>query len=400
MRTFELNHGEVLDRLPELADCSIDACVTDPPYELGFMGKKWDSSGIANSVDLWREVLRVLKPGAYLLAFGATRTYHRMACAVEDAGFEIRDSLHWIYGSGFPKSLDVSKAMDKAAGVTREVVGHRYQPDIRGGSFQNRQRNGKSGNVPIADSIPSTDAAKQWDGWGTALKPSHEPIVLARKPLQEPTVAANVLAHGTGALNINGCRVDYTGKTDPRTFGGSWKTGKAARNVYEGGYAGKELGVSQTGRWPGNVIFDQDAAAELDLQSGDRKAGGSLNGSEPSRPAKNVYGEYADRRLWESYEDEGGASRFFYCAKASTSERGEGNNHPTVKPVDLMQYLCRLVTPPEGLILDPFLGSGTTGIAALREGFRFVGIDREAEYIEIARRRILGDSPLFNEEVA
>lgn len=336
---YTLHLGDNLEALRSMPDNSIDAIVTDPPYGLSFMSKKWDYD--VPSVDTWRECLRVLKPGGHLLAFAGTRTQHRMAVNIEDAGFEIRDMIAWVYGSGFPKSHDVSKAIDWDAGAEREVVGQRTTGIGTG-----------KGSTPIMGdgnrdvTAPATDAAKQWAGWGTALKPAMEPITVARKPLRG-TVASNVLEYGTGGLNIDGCRV-----------GGN------------------------SGRWPANLIHD---------------------GSE------------------EVMELLDSAARFFYCAKASNADRNEGldgfqavrtggmqatadgsmltgsgnkrtttraNHHPTVKPTDLMRYLCRLVTPPGGLILDPYMGSGSTGKAAMLEGFRFVGCEMEPEYMEIARARI------------
>lgn len=377
-----LHHGDCRDVLRGLPSVSVDAVVTDPPYELGFMGKGWDASGIAYDVDLWREVLRILKPGGHLLAFGGTRTWHRLACAIEDAGFEIRDSIAWLYGSGFPKSLDVSKAIDKinadanrayrftawmrTTGLTvtkineatgtfmgshyltdksqpaiptpelwhllrplcnevpswvdelvqrieaeREVIGTRQSTAV---AFRPGEKNQPIPSI-IRETLPATEAAARWQGWGTTLKPAHEPIVVARKPLTG-TVAANVLAHGTGALNIDGCRI--------------------------------------SGRWPANVVLDEDEAAALD--------------------------ETVD----------GGASRFFYVAKASSSERPnvDGVAHPTVKPVDLMRWLVRLVTPPDGVVLEPFAGSGTTLEAAITEGFRVIGVEREADYLPLILQRI------------
>jgi DNA modification methylase len=325
---FELHNGDCLDVLRGLPDCSVDAIVTDPPYGLSFMGKKWDYD--VPSVEVWAECLRVLKPGGHLLAFAGTRTQHRMAVRIEDGGFEIRDMIAWVYGSGFPKSHNLRD---------------------------------------------------EWQGWGTALKPALEPITVARKPLSG-TVAANVLAHGTGALNIDGARVAADDGQDrsrpPRT-----------PNAILGGGKGTNLTASEhneAGRWPANLIHD-GSAEPVDLL--------------------------------------GDAARFFYCAKASKRDRDEGlegfkkepgvffqtgngasgkpssigsytapraNIHPTVKPTDLMRYLCRLVTPPGGVVLDPFMGSGSTGKAAMREGFRFIGIERDPEYIEIARARIAAAS--------
>lgn len=312
---WKIEVGEALDVLRGLPDASVDSCVTDPPYGLEFMGKNWDR-GIPG-VAYWTEVLRVLKPGGYLLSFGGTRTHHRLVCAIEDAGFEVRDTIMWLYGTGFPKSLDVSKAIDKAAGV-------------------------------------ESDAAKKWAGWETALKPAHEPICVARKPL-DGTVAANVLKHGTGALNIDACRVGYQGEDDITPEVGQGTPGErnpgCGANLpgYKENWGAWE--ANQKGRWPANVLLDEEAARLLDEQSG-------------------------------------GASRFFYCAKASRRERGEGNKHPTVKPLALMEYLCRLVTPPGATILDPFAGSGTTGVAAILGGWSFIGIEKDAAYAEVARARL------------
>jgi site-specific DNA-methyltransferase (adenine-specific) len=333
---------------------SVDACVTDPPYELGFMGKRWDASGIAYSDDLWREVLRVLKPGAHLLAFGGTRTYHRMACAIEDAGFEIRDSIDWIYGSGFPKSLDVSKAIDKAAGVEREVLG----TDRNFG--RTRIEDGKTSFGDYAGewniTAPATPLAQQWQGWGTALKPAHEPIVVARKPLVG-TVAANVEKHGTGALNVDGCRVRLDSGEDTRR-----KPVATQGWCISSPTSGSMNDSALAGRWPPNLLLTHSADCESECVEG--------------CPVTSI----------------GEPSRFFpifrYQAKASKRDRGEGNTHPTVKPTDLMRWLVRLITPPGGTVLDPFAGSGTTLVAAQAEGFDAIGIEREAAYVEIIRKRL------------
>lgn len=422
--------GDCLVKLRVIPDATFDAVVTDPPYELGFMGKTWDASGIAYSVELWREVLRVLKPGGHLLSFGGTRTYHRMACAIEDAGFEIRDSLHWMYGTGFPKSLNVSKALDAAAGAEREetpTVAMQPKGDV--GEISKNKRCavcGKaraSGNpcvCPRLEDIAVTEAAKQWEGWGTALKPGHEPIVLARKPL-EGTVAANVQKWGTGGLNIDGCRIGTETRTveptgtridrcegrDPEKFA-AWQAKQQPKEV--------------NGRWPANVLLDEDAAAELDAQSGISKSTGGSRGAGGQNGKLSPIGAQPD--FVPGKGDTGGASRFFYVAKPSRKERdlgcdhltpksggeatdreddskgvdnpragagrtgGAKNYHPTVKPIELMRYLVRLVTPPGGLVLDPFAGSGTTGMAALFEGFRFVGVEASEEYFPITCARI------------
>ena len=334
--TWEVRHGDCLDGMRGLDANSVDAIVCDPPYGLSFMGKDWDH-GVPGAA-FWAEALRVAKPGAHLLAFGGTRTFHRLACAIEDAGWEIRDCLSWLYGSGFPKS-----------------------------------HNGPWG--------------------GTALKPAWEPILMARKPLVG-TVAANVAAHGTGALNVDGCRLPTTDK-----LGGShvssraqgwdrpWKDDPDALERGRQRWAEADAKANALGRWPANVALDEDAAAMLDEQSGERP-GGAFPAHRNTSGYSGGLNQGATPHGFRSMGDTGGASRFFYCAKASRSERGEGNNHPTVKPIALMRWLCRLVTPPGGLILDPFTGSGTTGCAAVLEGFRFIGFEREAEYVEIARRRI------------
>jgi DNA modification methylase len=567
----ELHLGDCRDVLRTLPDNSVDSIVTDPPYELGFMNKRWDSTGIAYDVNVWRECLRVLKPGGHLLAFGGSRTYHRLACAVEDAGFEIRDQIMWVYGSGFPKSLDVSKAIDKAAGAERKVVGRNphYSPGRKEfgvmqsvGDTRNNDR--PCFNEPDAPeraasvTAPATPDALRWQGWGTALKPAHEPLVLARKPLIG-TVAANVLKWGCGALNIDGCRVDHDEPMKTTVRSAPRYSGRTMANGIVGGIQSTVASAAPLGRWPANVIHDgsDEVVAEF-AKAGNAGALAPVRGTEPSQPAKNVYGEYG-RHVGTFYGDSGSAARFFYCAKASKRDRDEGledglewldsielvdydgsiyslsevllwesrdqspstalngeallvrgtsgdttpersgngsctisygkplmaqsltgirfttstgtrktiasktlnslpvsntsdcteaaietlmacglspvesvacislwrlittsagmayrpgaksvakptplqisgsgalrqrlarNIHSTVKPTALMRYLCRLVTPPGGVILDLFMGSGSTGKAAVLEGFGFVGIEKEAEYLAIAERRI------------
>jgi site-specific DNA-methyltransferase (adenine-specific) len=329
--------------MKEMLDNSVDSIVTDPPYELGFMGKSWDSTGIANSVEMWSQALRVLKPGGHLIAFSGSRTYHRMAVAIEDAGFEIRDQIMWVYGSGFPKSLNIGKQLD------------------------------------------------DWDGWGTALKPAHEPMVLARKPLVG-TVANNVLTYGVGGLNIDGSRVITEGET--------------------------------LGRFPANFIHDGSDEVVNSFPETKATGSGKISGFRKGGDSKNSVGISGVKSAADGFSDSGSAARFFYCAKTSKTDRNEGldefekkakvfngqsdkpagnakgsvedkfstlpsaNNHPTVKPTDLMRYLVRLVTPPQGTVLDPFMGSGSTGKACAYEGFEFIGIDQSADYVEIARARI------------
>jgi len=379
----EVIHGDCRHVLKTLKTNSVDSIVTDPPYELGFMGKSWDSTGVAYDVAVWQECLRVLKPGGHLLAFGGSRTYHRLACAIEDAGFQIRDQIMWVYGSGFPKSLNISKAIDKAAGAD------------------------------------ATAEAKQWEGWGTALKPAHEPIVMARKPL-EGNVAQNILEHGTGGINIDGCRVDFvsdedrqesTAKNQHQDFG----TEPMTNNTVYGDYSMmKPTNYNPPGRFPANFIHDgSDEVLELFPDS--------KGGAYPAKRGQAVNTSFAGGQETEggfrAMGDDGSAARFFYCAKANKKDRNEGldgfaekrpdeqtvtgmgtfeekgvakqaNHHPTVKPTNLMRYLCRLVTPPNGLILDPFTGSGSTGKAAVLEGFGFIGVEQSAEYVEIAKARI------------
>ena len=389
---MDIFHGNCLDHMLFMEDNSVDAIVTDPPYGLSFMGKKWDYD--VPGVDIWTECLRVLKPGGHLLAFAGTRTQHRMAVRIEDAGFEIRDMIAWVYGSGFPKSLDVSKALDKAAGAEREVVGidHRYvgmgdRAKRALGTIAPGKSQGFVGD-PSQITAPTTDAARQWQGWGTALKPALEMVTVARKPLIG-TVAANVLAHGTGALNIDGCRVG--GESTTRIQGVA-EIGFPGGNYAPGLQTGSEMG-----RWPANLIHDgsDEVLAAFPHASG---AVAPVRGSEASAKTANAFGEYSGRAPSDQRDGGGSAARFFYCAKASRKDRNEGlhadlearngNHHPTVKPTDLMAYLCRLVTPPGGLVYDPFMGSGSTGKAAVREGLRFAGSEMQAEYIAIARARI------------
>jgi hypothetical protein len=381
-----LHIGDCLDVMRTLPDASVDAVVTDPPYGLSFMGKRWDYD--VPSVEVWAECLRVLKPGGHLLAFAGTRTQHRMAVRIEDAGFEIRDMIAWVYGSGFPKSLDVSKAIDKAAGAEREVVGSRKLTGTariiggQGGATAGRSADaydeGETRDT-LAITAPATPEAQQWSGWGTALKPALEPITMARKPLQG-TVAANVLQHGCGGLNVDGCRVGTDGGTTrseqaPYAESG-WRTGHAVEPI-------------NLGRWPANLIHDgSDEVVRLFPQTG-ISAGGKGNATQQAG-AKTSYG-WSRGEDWGGaggYGDSGSAARFFYTAKASRDDRSDGNTHPTVKPTDLMRYLCRLVTPPGGTVLDPFMGSGSTGKAAMLEGFEFIGIEREPQYFAIAEQRI------------
>ncbi len=392
--------GDCLELLASLPENSIDSVVTDPPYHLtsivkrfgkpgsapvkvdeffdaaenskgaspylrgsvGFMGKQWDGGDVAFRIETWEQVLRVLKPGGHLIAFSGTRTYHRMVCAIEDAGFEIRDQIGWCFGSGFPKSHDVSKGIDKAAGREREVI---------------RER---------------------WQGWGTALKPAWEPICLARKPLIG-TVAANVLEHGVGALNIDGCRVEAEGRplreldakaTNSNVYSGRTGEGGLGKGL-DGG--SKAVGTTDLGRWPANLILSDDEEVIAAFPDGS-SSGHWANKATGFDDGRAYNGRGADA------SDSGSAARFFYTAKADAEDR-LGSKHPTVKPLDLMQWLVRLVTPKGGTCLDPFAGTGTTGEAAWREGMRAILIEREPEYqADIARRMELATNPTKRAAVA
>ena len=431
---MQILHGNNLDLLKTLPDNSVDSVVTDPPYGLSFMNKKWDYD--VPSVELWKEVYRVLKHGGHVLSFGGTRTYHRMVVNMEDAGFEIRDQIMWLYGSGFPKSFNIGKAVDKIQGNDRKVVGEKKRGDV-----QKAKEKGVGYLADVANRNNDkqfgygteiiTKGSSEWEGWGTALKPANEPICLARKPLSEKSVSENVLKWGTGGINIDGCRVEFanyedkkesTAKNQHEDFGTKPMTNN---NVY-GDYSMIEpKNYDPTGRFPANVILDEEAGKLLDEQSGISKTGDikpyeqkntdSYSGSMPKLRNANFTG------------DKGGASRFFYCAKASKSDRNDGceklegkyvaqgnqaqaelkrgnvdfengnkhnkvelkqNFHPTVKPTELMRYLCRLITPPNGIVLDPFMGSGSTGKGAILEGFDFIGMELDPEYVEIAKARI------------
>lgn len=363
--------------LKDIPDNTFDSIVTDPPYALNFMGKGWDTGGVTNDPEFWKECLRVLKPGGHIAAFGGSRTYHRMTCAIEDAGFEIRDSLMWIYGSGFPKSLDVSKSIDKAAGAEREVVGRRTDADKLkfGGKHDGWDRPWMHDPEAVercqAITTPSTDAAREWEGWGTALKPAFEPIVLARKPLSEKTVAANVLRWGTGALNIGACRIGTEGGTKGCDAGPS--NGILGDGL--NGSFGKP--VPGLGRWPANVVHD-----------GSDEVVGSFPNNKDGEIRNQIYGSYRKPKGVDvGYGGSGSVARFFYSSKASKADRA-GSKHPTVKPISLMEWLIKLITPPDGHVLDPFAGSGTTGQAAINCDFKVSMIELEVEYQEDIERRM------------
>ena len=494
MATHRIIIGNCVERMAGLPEASVDAIVTDPPYGLSFMGKAWDH-GVPGE-PFWREALRVAKPGAHLLAFGGTRTHHRLMVAIEDAGWEIRDCVMWVYGSGFPKSLDVSKAIERVelgtdpivlspeenrfcqwmrdcSGLTEQQAIRLFSsPRFLSGSVEivntatpERPRMGRRAMVPTASAwenakpemqqpppwvealvknppkpamqTPSewkggrgqgtrggeTEAAKQWSGWGTALKPAWEPIIVARKPLIG-TVAANVQTFGTGAINVDRCRVK--GAPEPTRFDPSKHSHDGWRMTATGAHCAES--ASPLGRWPANLIHDGSEEVVGLFPQTTSGANPTRRGSPKFRAA---YGEFRGQEECERVRgvDSGSAARFFYCAKASKKDRelgltdtaplmaaadmvdrtegsdgmnspragagrtsGSKNGHPTVKPTALMRYLCRLITPPGGVVLDPFCGSGSTGVAAILEGFDFIGIDSEPQWAEVARQRCEGVS--------
>ena len=387
MPDFTLHEGDCLAVLKTMPDNSIDSVVTDPPYELGFMGKGWDATGIANSVPLWTEVLRVLKPGGYMVAFSSARTYHRMVCAIEDAGFVIHPLAAWIFGTGFPKATNLSKQIDRAAGAEREVIGVNED-------WLRRKPNGSAGVNSVGFSketdyniyAPATEAAKQWDGWFyglQSLKPALEPICMAQKPFEKGLNGyGNVLRWGTGALNIDGCRVpsnDGFEKAWDRPVITNISSSSSAYGIGTGTTHKVDLSANRPvgGRWPANCLHDgSDEVVGMFPVTGASKASAGRNG----RDKGDVFSFNRASDDVRGHDDAGGsAARFFYSAKASRHDRC-GSKHPTVKPVNLMRWLVRLITPPGGTVLDPFAGSGTTGLAARLEGFRSVMIEREPEY--------------------
>lgn len=403
----DLYHGNCLNEMKKISDNSVDSIVTDPPYGISFLGKEWDHS--VPSKEVWKECFRVLKPGGHLLAFAGTRTQHRMAVNIEDTGFEIRDMIAWVYGSGFPKSMNISKAIDKAAGVEREVVGKREHPTLKDKQKIVRQSQNQYHRSNASNTIkdewditePATEDAKKWDGWGTSLKPALEPITVARKPLSEKTIVANVLKHGTGGLNIDGCRIEYSESNPPiPQLAQNKRDVNSKKTMFDGQSFNKSstkatIGGNLSGRFPANFIHDgSDEVTELfpltnkqAVSKTDNKSGwqSSYVGGELSKPKERV--------LNLDDQNGGSAARFFYCAKASGKERNEGltntiNTHPTIKPISLMRYLVKLVTPKNGTVLDPFMGSGTTGKSALQEGMNFIGIELDDKYFQVAKERI------------
>lgn len=400
---MEVILGDCLTVLKSMSSASYDSMVTDPPAGIGFMGKAWDgdkggrAQWIAWMSEVLAETLRVLKPGAHALVWAIPRTSHWTATALEDAGFEIRDVVTHLFGTGFPKSLDVSKAIDKEAGAEREVIGEKIRADgkvaglikpMNGGALLTKKD--REGSV-VMETAPATDAARQWQGFGTALKPACEFWILCRKPLGEKTVAKNVLKHGTGALNIDGCRIGVS--SDDPNHRVTQTKGRGFQAEYVGGKVEttdtSPHGPPKTGRFPSHLVIDEEAAQALDEQSGHLHGAGNKKAA--SFQDNGMFGNGITRPPRTSNicdMNGGGASRFFYIAKASKSDRGAGNTHPTVKSTKLMSYLVRLITPPGGTVLDPFMGSGSTGVAAQAEGMRFVGIEQDEAYYRIALDRI------------
>lgn len=391
MNKYTMHHGNCLDILPTLIPESIDTCITDPPYGLKFMGKDWDN-GIPGKT-YWEAVYDVLKPGGFCLAFGGTRTFHRLMCAIEDAGFQLRDTIMWVYGSGFPKSHNISKAIDKAAKVKRKVIGTR--PGKGGQNLNQLSRSGndspdakgcgaygsgaKQVTIEIPITTPVTEEAQLWNGWGTALKPAWEPVIVAMKPT-DGTFANNALTHGVAGLNVDGGRVE----TEERMKHGGKQTTEMG---YHGGTsADGSFGTSQNplGRFPANLIHDgSEEVVGLFPQTKSGSGNGNAKSGSPGDLTPLRRGTLTPRF------DHGSASRFFYCAKASKKDRGEGNTHPTVKPQALMEYLCRLTaTPTGGTVLDPFAGSGSTGVACMNTGRDFIGCEIDADYCDIAKGRL------------
>jgi DNA modification methylase len=413
--------GNNIDKLKELPDNFVDSIVTDPPYGISFMNKKWDYD--VPSVEFWKEVYRVLKPGGHILSFGGTRTYHRMVVNIEDAGFEIRDQIMWVYGSGFPKSLNIGKEVDKKLGNEREVIG------IEKGAGSNKFTDGINGLKPEYE---NTKGNTPYEGWGTGLKPANEPICMARKPIEEKTITDNVLKYGTGGINIDGCRI---GTDDDLARKKYLVKSDEGRYNYNNGKYPIEMGGDghNEGRFPANFIIDEDASKILDEQSGESISTKRRAEIMPL-PKTPFNGEKTDKGTDRGFNDTGGASRFFYVPKVGKKERNLGldnfedkekdrgnalkcgtcglwilrasgesckcgddrvevkgttkNNHPTVKPINLLTYLCRLITPKGGVILDPYMGSGSTGISALLEGFQFIGMEMDEDYFKIAETRI------------
>jgi site-specific DNA-methyltransferase (adenine-specific) len=376
MEANKIYQGDCLKALSLMEANTIDSIVTDPPYGLGFMGKEWDN--LPPGQEVFEQCLRVLKPGGHLLCFGGTRTYHRMAVAVEDAGFEIRDQIMWVYGSGFPKSQNIGKAVDKKLGNEREDLGVSESSRTNASEHDNTvggNPHGNSGEVRI------TKGNTKWEGYGTALKPAHEPIVLARKPIEKGlNIAQNCLKWGVGAINVDGCRVNVDSE-DKNHRNNPSSGNNGAKSIF--GVGGHNGNLQPQGRFPANFIHDgSDEVVGLFPVTSSGKA--------PPKEVKSTTSWFGCGTLNSQNQigDSGSAVRFFYCPKATKKERGEYNNHPTVKPIKLMEYLVKLITPEGGTVLDPFCGSGTTGIACLNLDRNYILIDQDPESIKIAEKRI------------
>lgn len=396
----ELIQGNCIDVMGSMEPESVHAIVTDPPYGLAFMGNSWDDfepKEYQEWCEEWAtEALRVLKPGGHMLAFSGSRTFHRLFVGVEDAGFEVRDTIMWMYGSGFPKGQDIGKAIDKKKGVEeeREVVGK----GETGGSQEDRvslDASGRSGDISgeYEKTKAAASEAKKWDGWNSQLKPAFEPIVVARKPLGEDTIAEQVMTTGTGALNIDGCRIGDDVDT-------SQPGGKNNEDIYGEQQEGRVRGSKTGGRHPANVALDEDAARMLDEQTGELAAGGYPESY--SAATGDTYGSYSDNeREMRVDTGTGGASRFFYTSKAKKSERTVGgrieNPHPTVKPIDLMEWMITLVSAEEQTVLDPFAGTGATLMAAYNVGRNAIGIEKDSNYMKIAKERVRANEEHIDE---
>lgn len=443
-KEYKLYHGNMLDMLEEIEKDSIDSIVCDPPYELNFMNKGWDNSGIAFNLNTWKQCYEVLKPGGYLLAFGGSRTYHRIACAIEDAGFEIRDTIMWLYGSGFPKSMALDKSIEaklttgsgnkkdffKCNGILEESKGKGYT-SMKATNVEQQFRNINYESKGQLKLEPTTNLAKKYRGWGTALKPAFEPIIVARKPFKGSCID-NVIKYGVGGINIDECRVGTEERKNPEA--GFIRRGRTSEEVFFGTDKNRPKGEKDVvGRFPSNVILTYDDTDFNEVCGGfPNTNGGKRHNTFERKSELTSYGMQTNTR--NEFNDSGSASRYFYCAKASKKDRDEGleefndskvndgretsidnafqrgetprkNTHPTVKPTQLMQYLVRLVTPKNGTVLDPFNGSGSTGKAVMYENkernanYKYIGIELTEEYLPIAKARIEYVSNLQEEKL-
>lgn len=420
---YKLYQGNMLDMLEVIEPETIDSIVTDPPYELNFMGKGWDNAGVSFNKETWQKCFTALKPGGYLLAFGGSRTYHRIACAIEDAGFEIRDTIMWLYGSGFPKSMNIGKMYDKKMGNNREKIGETRIGKTSLGDNSGWDTSQNMKDLKASGKVDITKGCSKWEGWGTQLKPSYEPIIVARKPVKG-TIIDNIIEHGVGGINIDECRVGNEKRTYKCAGGSDITVAKGAI----GSGSGKDLEFTVNGRFPANTILTYDETDFEEVCGGFLNTkSGKITGKEKFTKTNNIFSKFNPLNTERGFGDSGSASRYFYCAKASKKDRDEGldefeekigggmlgtqnqslltgsgnirnnlrkNTHPTVKPTELMQYLVRLVTPNGGTILDPFNGSGSTGKAVMYENkernknYKYIGIELTEEYLPIAQARI------------